>query len=337
MKHIKIKLLILLLCLFATSYGQDFPWKKYGLNPKVMTLSNGKYKEFHDMETVVQIGSVYLNTKTHKIVGFVKKDTTSKVMNMDAHTVSRWMSPDPLSEEYSSWSPYNYVMNNPVIFIDPDGRSVGLINGSLIKANPIYDEKGEFMGTDDKGLQGDAIIMNRNKFKQGMSHEDALSLNLGEDGLKNDKAKSKFKSHFKGLKYRPDYDGYLTLKEANEWYKNGNGQPLFTKLSMLDLFSLCSLGDKYIGSVKSFNILLCSTTLNDGLVYGHITFKRYPNDKIRAYADEYNFEMHNSKNPLNWPRNLETLIGRIVAGQGQKYKINLYGSKVLTTFFRSKK
>jgi len=129
MKYLKIKLLILLLYLFTTSYGQNFPWKKYGLNPKVMTLSNGKYKEFHDMETVVQIGSVYLNTKTHKIVGFVKKDTTSKVMNMDAHTVSRWMSPDPLSEEYSSWSPYNYVMNNPIIFIDPDGKKVKFAQG----------------------------------------------------------------------------------------------------------------------------------------------------------------------------------------------------------------
>jgi len=124
MKYLRIKLLVLLLCLVATSFADDFPWKKYGLNPKVLTLSKGKYKEFHDMETVVQIGSVYFNTETRKIVGFVKKDTTSKVLSMDAHTVSRWFSPDPLSEEYSSWSPYNYVMNNPVIFIDPDGRSV---------------------------------------------------------------------------------------------------------------------------------------------------------------------------------------------------------------------
>ncbi len=129
MKPLKIVLSILLLASFVTSNADEYPWKKYGFDLKVVTLSNGKYQEFHDLKDVVEIGSVLFNTQTQQIVGFVEKDTLYVEADLTPYIVSRWISPDPLSEEYSSWSPYNYALNNPIIFIDPDGQKVVYANG----------------------------------------------------------------------------------------------------------------------------------------------------------------------------------------------------------------
>ena len=42
--------------------------------------------------------------------------------------IGRWMSTDPLFMKYPNLSSYNYVANNPLKFIDPDGKKVVLYN-----------------------------------------------------------------------------------------------------------------------------------------------------------------------------------------------------------------
>jgi len=39
--------------------------------------------------------------------------------------VQLWYGFDPLTEEYPDWSPYNYILNNPVRLVDQDGRKPG--------------------------------------------------------------------------------------------------------------------------------------------------------------------------------------------------------------------
>ena len=98
------------------------------------------------------------------------------------------------------------------------------------------------------------------------------------------------------------------MKEANKWYRKGNGAPLYVDLNKIDLSGIISFGKYFIGQTKVFNLLLHSGNINEGLVYGQITLKRYPNHEVRAFSDKYNFEMHNWSNPFNWPRNIQTYI-----------------------------
>jgi len=46
--------------------------------------------------------------------------------------IARWTSVDPLAEDYAAWSPYNYVLGNPISNIDADGQvPVPLITGAI--------------------------------------------------------------------------------------------------------------------------------------------------------------------------------------------------------------
>lgn len=120
-KSIYRLLFLINIATYSNAYAQNHPWEKYGFDPKVITLSKGKYQEFHDLKTIVEIGSVLYNTETKQLVGFIEVGTL-KENGLKPHIVSRWISPDPLSEKYSNWSPYNYAFNNPIRYIDPDGR-----------------------------------------------------------------------------------------------------------------------------------------------------------------------------------------------------------------------
>ncbi|OWP85577.1 hypothetical protein BWK60_13370 [Flavobacterium covae] len=99
------------------------PFAKYGSKAPVATLSKGKYLEVHDLDSIVTIGTSRWHVDNKKIVGDIIIDS----LNVDAQPIGdapgRWMSPDPLSEEFPDWSPYNFVFNSPLKYNDPTGMA----------------------------------------------------------------------------------------------------------------------------------------------------------------------------------------------------------------------
>ena len=178
--------------------------------------------------------------------------------------IARWTTSDPMSEKYYGISSYVYCLGDPIR------------NGDILGLRPIYSTEGYLLGTDDGGIQGEQIIMKRDNFVQGMRTEDALEYNLGVEGLDGEDAITRFNDSFNHLKDRPDWDGYITLKEANEWYRSGRGEPLFADINKIDCGNYVSLGEKYVGKTYVINLLNGKSRINDGLVYGKIVVKRYP-------------------------------------------------------------
>ena len=124
---------------------------------------------------------------------------------------------DPLCELYPHLSQYAYCAGNPVNAVDPSGM------------NPIFNRKGILLGVDDWGMQGDALFfdMDKKDFSLKYSHEEALKLDLGIGSLIDEEAKGQYLRTYNDLPNRPDWDGYITLSEANHWYRHGNGETLW--------------------------------------------------------------------------------------------------------------
>ncbi len=102
------------------------PFSKFGYKKQVMyTSSKGEFEEFHDNADIVEIGSVYFNTKTNKVVGFISEEKEKSNIS----TAISAMSVDPKCEKYYWITPYAYCLNNPVRFVDPDGRLVVFASG----------------------------------------------------------------------------------------------------------------------------------------------------------------------------------------------------------------
>ncbi len=108
-------------------------------------------------------------TRSHHTFGFNGKENDNEVkgngnqqdygMRIYDTRLSRFLSVDPLAAKYPMLSPYCFVANNPIYYVDPDGREIWIAFDVTNKDGSTSIQKvqykgGKLYGTDGKSYTG---------------------------------------------------------------------------------------------------------------------------------------------------------------------------------------
>jgi RHS repeat-associated protein len=183
------------------------------------TLTAGMFQEVFEPKIKETYGHYTLNTNTGKIInidtnklkGFII-DPVAFAYDFGARMydarVGRWLSLDPLQSKYPNLSPYNFVANNPILYIDPDGKKI-VISGNQKFVSLVQQDLAKLLTTE----KGRAIlaVLSASKIEYKISEINfihAVANGKGIAYLSNPALASDYDEDYNTLNYSPEQDDF---------------------------------------------------------------------------------------------------------------------------------
>jgi len=114
---------VIALIISAYSVIAQTPYDSYAPSKnkrEMLKLPDATFKAYN-VDTTSEVSYVELDNEIGVLTYFDKRDSVLQKMILKPLD-SKWISIDPHASKYPYASPYNYVNNNPIEYIDPDGQ-----------------------------------------------------------------------------------------------------------------------------------------------------------------------------------------------------------------------
>ena len=135
---ITISVLLFAVQCFAQSNVSN-PYASIGKEAKVLTLSNGRYTEFFDNDTLQRIGSVMFNTVTNKIEYFIDENDKLIVFLEDDISISKYSVIRGLHGDNNTWKLVQCLSGEIHInIVDYRKGSSTYMNAESFKLKDVY-------------------------------------------------------------------------------------------------------------------------------------------------------------------------------------------------------
>ena len=207
--------------------------------------------------------------------------------------IGRWHTVDPMSEKYFGISPYAYCMNNPIKFIDPNGKWVVGTDGKRV----TYNTQTGWSKNASKDVQrvGNSLLKTETGTKQlnsMLGYNEKISITVSSDVKKNGKIFTMGINNRK--KVKETKDGKVTVEEHQITIYEGSIQEAIKEKSGVKDYAGLDLEDA-IGAVAGHesghtekeNTKQALENSNDQTTTKHDLEKR-PNEIEKKIIDELN-------------------------------------------------